>query len=263
MTPDRPSQTYTCHAKGCASGGTFEAAPEEWWYAKGYTPPRNCPSCREWIKDQIDETVPCASCGWSIPVSAKRKISFHKREGVWQAPEHCTRCLLDPQDSKERAQARTRGRNQKPQGPARRTSDIVHELTQRGIFPGSSASYAIGATDEWWMSVQPIGRKPYDPAYNHVIVNHGKQIGDAAGLADIGQVAPYLSEVCHSTDSSRFVEFSQNSPSGVVKLDIMTGVAIILEEGTNTPITAFCPSVVNILNKLDDANTHGVRWSGV
>lgn len=261
MTPRGETQTYICYSKGCSSSGTFEDAPEARFRANGKTPPRNCHDCRAWFREQVDETVACASCGWDIPISARRKISFHKREGAWQAPEYCTRCLLDPQDSKERARARASRRNQKPRKPEQRSSKVLQELIQRGIFPGSSVSYVIGATDEWWMSVQPSTRKRYEPAYYHVIVRHGKLIGNAAGFADVSQVAPYLSELCYSTDTSRFVEFTQQNPAGVVKLDTDTGVAIMLEKTTHIPITAFCPSVVNITNKLDGVNDHNVRWS--
>lgn len=260
MSPARPSQTYRCQSKGCTSGGTFEAAPEEWFRAKSLTPPRQCPACREWCRSQIDESIECVSCRWSLPISAKRKISFHKREGAWRAPDQCSRCLLDPQDSKEREAAK-KSRARKPLlEPQVGVSAMQRMLAERGLLSGFSGSYDVGATEDWWMGVQPSFRRRFDPAYNHVIVRHGVEIGNAAKITDISMVIPYLSELSRSTDSRRFVEFRQQNPAGVVKLDVETGVAIMLELNTHIPITAFTPSVTNVMNKLDAKNTNDVRW---
>lgn len=265
MSTSRPSQTYTCNSRGCDSGRSFEAAPEDWFHSKGLTPPRHCPHCRDWCRAQVDESIECGSCAWLIPISARRKVSFHKREGAWLPPTHCSRCLLDPQDTKEREAAKKLADPKRDRKPEEGTSRLQRVLAERGLVPGTSGSYNVGNTDEWWMGVQPSYRKEYDPAYNHVIVEHGKEIAEAVGLSEIAQVVPYLSDLSRSTDPTRFVEFSQqklpNTRRDVVKLDLETGVAIMLERATNTPITAFCPSVMNITGKLDGTSSTGFRWS--
>lgn|GEM_PF-6011144 len=91
---ERPSQAYTCHSKGCANGfgSTFYAAPEDWFAERGFTPPKNCPDCRKWVKAQTDEPVSCKSCRQTRRVPAKYKISHHKRTGPWETPTQCRKC---------------------------------------------------------------------------------------------------------------------------------------------------------------------------
>lgn len=71
---------------------TFYAAPPEWFAEKGFTTPKNCPDCREWVKAQTDSAHRCKSCARPIRQTAKAKISHHKRKGAYEVPEQCNRC---------------------------------------------------------------------------------------------------------------------------------------------------------------------------
>jgi hypothetical protein len=90
----RPSETYHCNSKGCSNGygSAFDAAPASWFAERGMTPPKNCPDCRKWIKAQGDQAVRCASCNRTMRLSARLKISHHKRTGPWALPEECRQC---------------------------------------------------------------------------------------------------------------------------------------------------------------------------
>lgn len=91
---NRPGQSYSCHCKGCyyGFGSSFEAAPEEWYIARGMTPPKNCPDCRKWIKNQRDEKARCSLCKRIMRLPARYKISHHKKTGPWVLPDECLSC---------------------------------------------------------------------------------------------------------------------------------------------------------------------------
>lgn len=88
------SQTYTCQCLGCPNGegSSFAAAPESWWAEKGMTPPKNCPDCRAWVKEQNDEAIRCEGCGGTVRISARYKISHHKKIGPYSPPGICRAC---------------------------------------------------------------------------------------------------------------------------------------------------------------------------
>jgi hypothetical protein len=91
---NRPSETYYCQCKGCqnGTGSAFSAAPSEWYTVRGMTPPKNCPDCREWIKAQSDQAVRCTSCNRTMRLTARFKISHHKRVGRWEGMSECRAC---------------------------------------------------------------------------------------------------------------------------------------------------------------------------
>ncbi|MFI5709000.1 hypothetical protein [Kribbella sp. NPDC051620] len=91
---DQPSEIYSCQCQGCPNGfgSSFSAAPESWWAEKGMTPPKNCPDCRAWVKEQADEALRCQGCGSVIRVPARYKISHHKRIGQYVNPRECREC---------------------------------------------------------------------------------------------------------------------------------------------------------------------------
>lgn len=269
MSPSLPSQTYTCQCAGCASGGSFEAAPESWWHEKGLTAPRNCPSCREWIKEQSDELVPCSSCRWDIPVSAKRKISFHKREGHWSPHLKCARCAADPVWAQQAAAARLATRVvAKAAKVSRRRLHLVETLKARNAYPTALDSFPISNNVEWWKSeIKNYAvkgddgrltneRRPHS-AYEHVIGQHATQLANNIGRSTDNAIVTYLSELAASTDSEHIVQFRQNQGS-VVKLDTMTNVAIILDirdPMAPSPITSFPPN-----NGKVERNLTNGRW---
>lgn len=83
---------YECLCKGHVDGSkTFLAAPPEWYAEKGLDTPKNCPSCKSWMKSQADEQRACA-CGSRIRISHKRKISHHKKVGPYEPIEECGPC---------------------------------------------------------------------------------------------------------------------------------------------------------------------------
>lgn len=87
-----PQYPYECQCKGHAgSSRTFTAAPPEWFAGKGISTPRNCPDCRTWIKAQADETKSC-DCGIRFRISARAKISQHKKVGPYVDPTQCRQC---------------------------------------------------------------------------------------------------------------------------------------------------------------------------
>lgn len=87
---------YKCMNKGCSNGfeSTFYAAPPEWFSSKGINTPKNCPDCKEWKNAQTDSAYRCQTCRSIIRKTANAKIMHHKRQGPYQAPTKCTRCLL-------------------------------------------------------------------------------------------------------------------------------------------------------------------------
>lgn len=92
-------QTYACNSAGhVGHDRDFEAAPEEWYEEKGLSPPRHCPDCRDWIREQEDAgdvTITCAECHVEFVVSANRRISHHKGTGPWVYPRYCDGCEHD------------------------------------------------------------------------------------------------------------------------------------------------------------------------
>lgn len=89
------SEDYQCQSLGCPNGqlSLFSAAPRSWWAEKGITTPKNCPTCRAWVKAQRDETIRCETCrNTLIRVPARYKISHHKRVGTYTAPTECRAC---------------------------------------------------------------------------------------------------------------------------------------------------------------------------
>jgi hypothetical protein len=83
---------YECQCKGHEGGSrTFYAAPPDWFAAKGYNTPKNCPACREWIKAQTDDQSVCA-CGAKIRIPHKLKISHFKRVGPYEPITECGPC---------------------------------------------------------------------------------------------------------------------------------------------------------------------------
>jgi len=85
---------YPCCSLGCKNGyaSIFLAAPPDWFTDRNMSPPKNCPSCRSWLKQQIDSAYNCQTCGRIIRQSAKAKISHHKRSGPYQPPQQCKWC---------------------------------------------------------------------------------------------------------------------------------------------------------------------------
>lgn len=260
MSPELASQTYTCQCKGCGSGGSFEAAPANWWHEKGLSPPRNCPSCRAWIKNQIDGKAPCATCRWEIPVSAKRKISFHKREGKWHPPVACTRCAADPTWAEQSAKARGAVRERKKQDKDdRQKPDLVARLKAKGAFPSQLDSIRIAGEMQWWETTfKNYAKEGRQSLYVHIIGRHGNEIAKSAGVGTDQQIVAYLAMLANSNDSSRVVQFRQRNRS-IVKLDTMTKVAIVVDirdPAAPEPITAFPPEKDRyILEKINEG-----RW---
>ena len=235
------SQTYICYNKGCSSGGSFEAAPESWFRERGLTPPRNCPSCREWIKQQADESVECSACSWMIPVSAKRKISFHKREGRWQVPSMCTRCTLDPDRARRAAESKRRVRRaQRPKDvDPERAAELLDIVVTLNKYPGSPRSISISPDPIWWQQTTRDYREGTETLWSHIVSDHGNEIQTYAALSSPAQVPGYISDLASSTDGNRVVQFTQGDK--VVKLDIMTSVALIFDPAAGTPVTCFPP----------------------
>jgi len=90
---DLPQHPYECQCKGHqGSARTFMAAPPEWFASKSISTPKNCPDCRSWMKSQVDEAITC-ECGNKFRISAKAKISHHKKVGEFQTPKKCRACL--------------------------------------------------------------------------------------------------------------------------------------------------------------------------
>lgn len=84
---------YECQSKGHAdSGRTFYAAPPEWWANKSISTPKHCPTCRMWIKAQVDDSIRCRHCSRTVRVSARAKISHHIRVGPYESITQCRDC---------------------------------------------------------------------------------------------------------------------------------------------------------------------------
>ena len=250
MSEARESQVYTCQCKGCFSGGPFSDAPESWWYAKGLTPPRNCQTCRKWIKAQLDETALCGACSWAIPVSAKRKISFHKQEGAWAQPGLCSRCISDPASAKRVADANSRLRERtRPLEANERNSDrLLALLERRNKYPGHPQHFAISADAAWWQNTtRNYKEQGVQTIWDHVM-RHRMDIQTSARLSSPAHVVPYLSQLAASTDGSRTVQFTQGKR--MVKIDVMTSVAIIIDPSLGIPVTSFAFKNTAVEGKL-------------
>ena len=102
MSRDHDFEIYACECAGCGNGGTFEAAPSDWWERKGMSPPNKCRDCRDWIRQQRDaglEEVACDDCGHSFRFSGKARIAEHIRNGSWEdfvSGFRCRRCQEAP-----------------------------------------------------------------------------------------------------------------------------------------------------------------------
>jgi hypothetical protein len=104
---ERESEEYECQNKGCSNpeGTTFEAAPSAWFENKGLSTPTNCPVCKDWIREQKEDgaiTATCVFCGYTWPVAAEFRISYHKYQGNWDEywskdeNQLCLKCLEFP-----------------------------------------------------------------------------------------------------------------------------------------------------------------------
>lgn len=60
--------------------------------------------------------------------------------------------------------------------------------------------------------------------------------------------AAYISQLAASTDGTRVIQLNQGQK--VVKLDVMTGVALIFDPVASVPVTCFAPNLNNIQDKL-------------
>ncbi len=110
---------YKCFCKGCPHGyeSTFYHRPPEWFAERGVTTlPKNCQDCKALIKSFTDEAMRCTSCSRAIRISAKYKISHHKKTGPWEPMSECTRCEQGekPPVSVERKPRKSRQVQQEP-----------------------------------------------------------------------------------------------------------------------------------------------------
>jgi len=245
------SQTYICYNKGCSSGGSFIAAPESWFREKGLTPPRNCPGCREWIKAQADERVDCSTCSWPMPISAKRKISYHRREGPWLAPSLCAICNLDPERAKRSAAAkeRTRVRRRANEPNEVQAVRLRRILEQRNRYPGQPRPIRISAEPSWWQTTSRDYRlQGSQTLWDHIVSRHGAEIQASAQLLSSDHVPSYISELAASTDGKRVVELNQGTK--MVKLDIMTSIALVYDPKSGLPVTCIAKNADSIQTKL-------------
>lgn len=140
---ERVQHPYRCQNLGCPNGhlSVFMAAPPEWFAAKGLSSPKSCPDCRAWIKAQTDSAFHCEGCSYIIRQSARAKISYHKRVGVYEPPKLCYRCK---EGEKPRRESRER-----PKSPP--------EL-------------------EYLRSPEALTLKDYDQLTNYRLVHYGKHI---------------------------------------------------------------------------------------
>lgn len=102
---------------------------------KGITPPKNCPSCRAWIKDQSDEAVRCQACSNTFRIPARYKISHHKRIGPYAVPAECRSCERGARPPKS-IDSRTNSRQIDKQ---RRTSSNLPSGREVVAYPLTSA----------------------------------------------------------------------------------------------------------------------------
>jgi hypothetical protein len=245
------SQVYTCQCKGCISGRSFSAHVESWWYARNMVPPRNCPSCREWMEAQVDDSAICTICSWKIPISGKRKRYFHKREGVWRNPDLCSRCEEDPAAAQRVAAAKSRTRiRTRPLEPNERQAEgLIRFLSTQRKYPGSPHPIAVSDDPSWWLSTTREYRlQGVQSIWEHVVPRHGDEIQGAAQLRGEDELLPYISKLAASGDGSKVVQFTQGNR--VVKLDIMTSVVLIIDPIRGVPVTSFVVEDNNIVNKL-------------
>ncbi|MBL8159831.1 hypothetical protein JNJ66_05200 [Candidatus Saccharibacteria bacterium] len=90
---DRPVQVYQCVAAGhLMPSRDFDAAPKEWFTAKGLSTPKYCGHCRQIMGNHRDRTIACVSCQDPIPLNGKYMITYHKHVGVYKIPEQCVPC---------------------------------------------------------------------------------------------------------------------------------------------------------------------------
>ncbi len=237
----RESQTYSCQNRGCAGEGSFESAPEAWFRERGLTPPRNCPGCRAWIKAQVDELVECSACSWQIPISAKRKISFHRRDGPWQKPSLCAKCLLDPDRAKRVADAKRRVRRieRSKEFDQERAAELIEIVTRYDKYPGNPQHITVSPEPAYWHeTTRDYAQDGIESLWKHIVEDHGNDIRTRAALTSVEQVPQYISELAASTDGSRVVQFTQRN-GRLAKLDLLTSVALILDPVAGTPVTCF------------------------
>lgn len=254
MTPTREMQTYRCHNKGCSSGGWFTHAPEAWWYSRGIPLPRNCQQCREWMNAQVDETATCTLCASPIPISAKRKISFHKREGAWITPSMCARCSADPGSAARRADAKKRVRRlERPlEANERSNYQLVQLLTEKAKYPGDPKPFAISSDPLWWQSTTRAYKEfGVQSVYDHTM-RHSSGLQTAANASTPLEVVGYLSQLAASTDGQRVVQFTDGYK--VVKLDVMTKVVLIIDPKRSIPITSYSPDEGSVESKIRRGN---------
>lgn len=118
---EMPKAEYECFAKGHEGGSRiFEAAPPEWFAAKGQSTPRNCKPCRDWVKAQTDEMKTC-TCGSKFPVTAKSKISHFKKVGPYEPINECHPCRdgnRPPKGTKKRLDREKRKEQEKKERQA-------------------------------------------------------------------------------------------------------------------------------------------------
>lgn len=242
---------FECQNLGCSSGGVFEVGESEEAaiIAKGWTwPPRNCPSCREWKRSQVDSTIECTLCGFGRIVSADQKRMQHKNVGPWVMPSLCRRCETDPQRA-NRLQRRKEGRHafgkaapaarpeQVRADIARQSRDLLAEaLARKGIQDGLTrvTPVSIPSSVDSYMN-----RRDGDgnTRYHHVITRHGRALAEALNIPIPDDVIPvwaaeqillHLTTIAEMESPMRIAEFVQPNDPAIIKLDKETGVMVVI-----------------------------------
>lgn len=158
------SETYSCNSRGCASGygSRFEAAPSSWFAAKGMSPPKNCPTCRAWIKSQSDQTLRCVSCNRTMRIPGRYKISHHKRTGPWVPPEECRACERGERPPRS---ASERKRREHVVGPAHESGSKFSDLSSGIPLQPRNVAYKL---EDYQHLVPIVGSRSREPRELHL-----------------------------------------------------------------------------------------------
>lgn len=259
---------HECINVGCRGNGKFEMSEkdEEWYMSKFGDYPKSCPECRKWKKEQSDFEYRCHICYERNLVTVAQIIGFHKYQGRWETPTVCKLC--ENPDRAHRIQLYNRtykvanyyyhGKVEYPR---------KHLLTGQVPGHGEKARRQLADAEKYlksWIAAsqikdnQTVDEKLKELSglwrlskldiatnsafytklphakdgnrFDHIFKKHDVELKAALGVKTSNDVLHELSQRAIISDTSKVIDFRDDSNGYMVKYDMEKEVVMIIHD---------------------------------